>query len=355
MGLRIERILKRNRRYVDRAIEKYVPKHASKKSMIAACGKPRYAYAVETADRSVHDPIWELLSRGGKRWRPTLFLLVAEAFGSKPSKLYDLTVVPEVAHNGTLMVDDVEDDSDLRRGKPCIHRMYGVDVAVNAGTAMYFLPLLVFKRMKNRFPKDRMLKAYEIYAQEMINISYGQGFDIWWHRGHASLVTENEYLQMCAFKTGTLARMSAKLGALFAGATDNEIELAGAFAESIGIAFQIQDDLLNLSAQQSKYGKEIGGDISEGKRTLIVIHALKHASSKDRKRLLFILNARTKDQERVREAIAIMERTRSMEYAKAFSHRLVRNAWKRFSRVLKKSDAKEALKEFAWYLIEREL
>lgn len=351
----IERLLRQKKPSIDRAIERGLPRRLNARLLAQLTGKLRYSAPYSSAERSVHAPIWALLDRGGKRWRPALFLLIAEAFGANPRKLEDLAAVAEVVHNGTLMVDDVEDDSDLRRGKPALHKLYGVDVAVNAGNAMYFLPLRAFRLHRRQFSDSVMLAAYETYAQEMANLSYGQGFDIWWHHGHDEGVSERDYLQMCAFKTGTLARLSAKLGALFAGASSKDVELAGEFAEAIGIAFQIQDDLLNLQADVQEYGKEIGGDISEGKRTLITLHALRHASAKDRKRLRAILNAHTKDPKRIRQAIEIVRQAGSMEYAAQVARKLVSHAWAHFAPRLKKGRAKDALESFAGYLVERRM
>ncbi len=283
-----------------------------------------------------------------------MFLLVAEAYGANPKKLLPLSIIPEIIHNGTLIADDVEDNSDLRRGKPAIHKIYGVDLAINASNAMYFLPLKVLMENKNNFPPKTLNSAYNIYLQEMINLSYGQAFDILWHKGKFAEISEEDYLQMVAFKTGTLARMAAKLGALFANASQKNINLAGEFAESIGIAFQIQDDMLNLTAS-AEYGKEIGGDISEGKRTLIVLRALKKANKKDAQRLLQILNSHTKNQLAIGEAISIIRGTDALEYSKEKARNLVMKAWTKFSKSLPESKAKKQLKEFADYLIEREV
>lgn len=259
-----------------------------------------------------------------------------------------------MTHN-TLLVDDVEDDSALRRGKPCTHKLYGVDVAVNAGNTMYFLPLLALKKNKNEFSCETIVKAYEVYAQEMINISYGQGMDIWWHKGKKENVTEDEYLQMCAYKTGTLARMAAKLGALLAGASDHEVELVGKFAESIGVAFQIQDDILNLIGEEFGKGKGVGEDIHEGKRSLMVIHALGKADKKSAARLREILAIHPSDQTTIDEAIEIMKKAGSIEYAKQKAGNMVKEAWTELVPVLKPSKAKNSLEAFASYLVERKI
>jgi geranylgeranyl diphosphate synthase, type I len=353
----IKTILERRKPEIDAAIEKYLPRKHSRESVEFSFGKPRFKYDVETATHAINDLIWDLLDRGGKRWRPALLLITAEAIGGKKAveKVKEFTAVVELVHNGTLVVDDIEDDSDSRRGKPCLHKIYGVDLAVNAGNAIYFIPLLVFKKNKDKFDAKTLVKAYEIYAQEMINVSLGQALDIYWHKGLKADVTEDEYLQMCAYKTGTLARMSAKLGALLAEGTDGQIEALGKFAEVVGVAFQIQDDLLNLVGEEDKYGKEIGGDISEGKRTLMVIHTLEKTAPKDGKRLMEILGMHTKDQKLIHEAIEILKQYDSLDYAREKARELVKAAWTDVDKALEESDAKEQLHAFAVYLVERDL
>ncbi len=351
----IKELLKSKKEEIDKKIVEFIPKKFNEKTVEKCCGKPSYAYDLETMTKSVNEPAWELLSRGGKRWRPVLFLLANEAFGGNPRDVMDFVVIPEVVHTGTLLLDDIEDDSELRRGKPCIHKIYGNDIAINAGNAMYYLPLLSLKKNRDKFSKEIMIKAYEIYCQEMINISYGQGMDIWWHKGKKLNVKEEEYLQMCAYKTGTLARMSAKLGALFAGASDVEVEVIGKFAECIGVAFQIQDDVLNLVGGEFSKGKGVGEDIHEGKRTLIVINALSKADKKDADRLREILLMHTFDEKIIGEAIGIVKKYDSIEYAKQKAREIVKSAWKNLDPFLRQSSAKESLKAFADYLIEREV
>jgi len=350
----IESVLERNRAEIDAAIAKYLPKKYDKKSLEFTLGKARYSYDVNSASDAISTPIWDFLSRGGKRWRPALFLMFAEALGADTRKLIDFAIIPELAHNGTIVADDIEDNSELRRGKPTLHKIYGVDVAVNLSGALYFLPLLpLFKKRKEITPST-LLGAYEIYSQEMLNLHFGQAFDIWWHKGMKE-PNEDEYLQMCAYKTGTLARMAAKLGAIFAGGSEAQIEAAGRFAEAVGVAFQIQDDVLNLVGEKFAKGKGLGEDIHEGKRTLMVIHCLKHASKEDASRLRAILNSHPEDQGTINEAIAIIKKYDSIEFARKRSQQLVSEAWKNLDPTLPKSDAKERLHAFAVYLIERDV
>jgi len=356
--LNIQELLEKKAPIIDKAIEKYIPRKFSKDALLFKVDPPRYAYNIEAVDKAVAEPVWEFLDRGGKRWRPNLFLLIVEALGKNPDDFTDFSIIPEVVHNGTLMVDDIEDTSDLRRGKPCTYRLYGLDIAVNAGNAMYYLPLLPLITKKEMISPSKLSRSYETYVQEMINLSIGQATDIAWHKGlaNADQIDEKDYLQMCAYKTGTLARMAAKMAAILADANDQQIEALGYFAESIGVAFQMQDDVLDLASQafaEKKGGR--GQDITEGKRTLMVIHTLKVANSKDRNRLALLLSMHSSDQNFREEAIGIMQKYDSINYVKDFARKLVQDSWRRTEKLLPKSDGREKLKAFAEFLIERKI
>ncbi|MBU3897217.1 MAG: polyprenyl synthetase family protein [Nanoarchaeota archaeon] len=355
----IKEVLKEKGPEIDRIIEKYIPKKYDLESLLFTCGNARYEHDINAINKGVADPIWDLLNRGGKRWRPVLFLLIAEALGKNPEDVKEFVVIPEVVHNGTLMVDDVEDSSDLRRGKPCTHKMFGVDIAINAGNTMYFLPLLSLIKNKDKFKPELLLNVYEIYAQEMINLSFGQAYDITWHKGlaNADNLSEKQYLQMCAYKTGTLARMSAKIAAALSGATTEQVEAIGKLSETIGVAFQIKDDILNLTAtsDSAQFVKEyIGSDITEGKRTLMIIHTFQNASVEDKKRLIEILNMHPTDFNLKQEAIDIIKKYDSVNYAKNYAKNMIMSAWKDVDKLFPASEAKEKIKAFADYLVERE-
>lgn len=354
----VERMLEKKVSTIDRLIERYIPRKYDKSSFVFTLSPPRYDYNLEALDKTVAEPIWDFIARGGKRWRPSLFLMVVEALGKDSQALQEFAIIPEIIHNGTIMIDDIEDDSELRRGKPCTHKLYGLDVAINAGNAMYYLPLLTLIKHRDKLGEHKLSRVYEIYASEMINLSLGQAIDIAWHKGLAGAgkLTEAQYLQMCAYKTGTLARMAAKIAAVLCDASDDTVERLGGFAEALGVAFQIQDDVLDLTSKE--FSKKKGGrgqDITEGKRSLIVIHTLETAKAADRKRLATILNKHTTNQEMKDEAIKLMARYGSIEYAKQFANRLVAKSWKEVDRLLSPSEAKDELKAFADYLIKRNI
>jgi len=342
---------------IDGMIEKYLPKRVTKKWLNFTFGKPRYIFNKKATEESLIKPIWNFLSRGGKRWRPVLFLLITEAIGGDIKKVKDFVVIPELAHEGSIIEDDIEDQSELRRGKPCLHRIFGEDIALNAGNFLYFLPLLALIKNRKKFKPEILVKAYETYIQEMINIHLGQGTDIFWHKGKVKKINEKEYLQMCAFKTGCLSRMAAKLAVVLLKGDEKLAKVVGRVAETVGVAFQIQDDILDISLagkEREKFGKSFGNDIKEGKRTLMVINTLKKATKKDKKRLIEILNKHTDDLEERKEAIEIIKKYDSIEYAKKVAKKIMREAWEEADRVLNLSPAKKRLKEFVNYLIERQ-
>jgi geranylgeranyl pyrophosphate synthase len=316
-------------------------------------GLPSYEFDLKAATGSVNEPVWNLLDRGGKRWRPALTMIVAGCLGKEPSDFSDIAAASEIIHNGTLMVDDIEDDSKVRRGKPCTHVKYGIDIAVNAGNAMYYLSMLPFLRNAGKYGKTELLLAYDVYIEEMIRLSYGQGTDIFWHHGKSNDITEDQYLQMCAFKTGTIARLAAKWGAIFAEGSGAQVDAAGRFAESIGVAFQIQDDILNLLGEEGKYGKDPGGDISEGKRTLLVIYALKKSPKEDAKKLKTILDSHTGDKKKIDQAIAIIQKSGAFEHADSVAKKIVAKAWDDFDTTFPSSKHKEVLRLLADFTINR--
>jgi len=354
----ILKFLKKKKPEIDEIIEKYLPRKVTEEWLKFTFGKPRYKYNLDSAQKSLIDPIWNFLDRGGKRWRPILFLLIAEAIGKNSEKLKDFAIIPEIIHNGTIMIDDVEDKGDLRRGKPALHKIYGEDIAINTGNFMYYFPLLILIKNKDKFKPETLLKAYEIYLQEMTNLSFGQGMDIYWHKGKGDEIKEKEYMQMCAYKTGCLSRMAAKLAVVLCGGNDELAEKIGKVAEAIGVAFQIQDDILDITLTgeaREKFGKSFGNDIKEGKRTLMVLYTLKKATEEDKKRLIEILNKHTDDFREKEEAILIIKKYNAVDYAKNKAREILEEAWKEAESLLKESEAKRLLKQFVYYLIERKV
>jgi geranylgeranyl pyrophosphate synthase len=339
---------------VNKEIEKIIPQIPDKAWFEWAIGKTKYAYNTHAASEAIITPIHDLLNRGGKRWRPALMLLCIEAVGGNSEEFLQFSALPEIIHNGTLIIDDIEDNSDMRRGEACIHKKYGVDIAINAGNAMYYLPVSILYKNSGNLLDTTRLAIYDLIAEEMVRLHVGQGMDIYWHQGNKIDISEKDYLQMCAFKTGTLARLAAKLGVILGAGTESQKNMLGHFAETIGVAFQIQDDILNLSSKTFSEKKGFGEDIHEGKRTLLVLHALSKLNPIKKKRLISILNLHLSDEAVISEAIELIKSTGAIEYASEIAKKLVVEAWSNASQILPESEAKRKLKDIADYLIQRE-
>eukprot|EP01117_Protostelium_nocturnum_P004615 TRINITY_DN1672_c0_g1_i1.p1 TRINITY_DN1672_c0_g1~~TRINITY_DN1672_c0_g1_i1.p1 ORF type:complete len:390 (+),score=101.89 TRINITY_DN1672_c0_g1_i1:35-1171(+) len=345
---------------IEKTIEKWFPRRLTEDNYQDISPSQQYKVDVNGINKAIYEPVWDLIDRGGKRWRAVFMLLIAEALGEEYEKVLDFVVLPEMFHNGSLIIDDIEDGSGFRRGKPCIHLVTGVDIAINAGNALYFLPLRILKSKRGTISDDILLRCYETYSQEMTNAHFGQGLDILWHSKHNGEQREptiDNYLYMCANKTGAVIKICAKLSSIICGATENQIEALASFVESIGIAFQIQDDLLNISLKEgdllsaSKGG--IGEDIHEGKRTLMVIHCFNTAEEKDRNRLKEILDMKTFDQQLIREAISILESTNSIQFAQEKAIDLIKTSWSEVDSSLPDTPAKAKLKALSSFLVER--
>jgi len=353
--MEIREFLKSKVPEIEKELENFIPRKPTKKWVENALGKTVFELDLNAYEKGVNEPIWELLDRGGKRFRPVMTCLVAEAVGGKYESALKLAPMVEIIHNGTLMQDDVEDDSQARRGKPCTHKVYGVDTAVNTGTIMYFWPMVKILTDEYKLGDKKRLQIYDIFLRELLRVCSGQAWDIAWHHGGFT-PNEAEYLNMCLSKTGVLTRFACQLGAISGGATKEQFSALGDFGQIVGVGFQIQDDILELTEDKFKEGKgSIGGDIHEGKRTLIVIRTLEKANQKDRVRLIEILDSHTLDAKVIQEALDIINKYDGIEYAKKKAEELVLDAWNKADKVLKESNAKTLLKKFAEFLVDRKI
>lgn len=334
---------------IEDELKKFLPETFDDDWVEKAVGKSRWKQDTSSLTSAISVPVWDFLSRGGKRWRPVLMLICCEAVGGNPKAAIPFSVIPELIHNGTLIVDDIEDNSDLRRGKPVLHKIFGVDIAVNAGNTLYLLPFIVVR--DSNLPDKAKVAAYSIISTQLLKCHLGQAVDIYWHSGKAANIpTEEEYLQMCENKTGSVAAMAAKLGAILGNGTEKQVEALGEFAQAAGVVFQIQDDILNI---EGGLGKDFGDDICEGKRTLLVIHALNTLEDKDKKQLLEILNMHTKDETLLKEAVALIKKSDAIEYATKVALLMAEKAWKKVEAELPESEAKTQLKELAGMMVKR--
>ncbi len=289
-------------------------------------------------DKRVYGGLSEYILRGGKRFRPALCFTTYRLFGGPDNAILEPASLIELFHNFTLIHDDIEDNSDFRRGAPALHRSHGLAFALNAGDALY--TLIWDKILDQRNPK--------MFSKAFKRVVEGQGIEISWIQNEKFNISEKEYFEMISGKTAALIGLSCEVGSYYAGGDNSKLREYG---EYVGLAFQIRDDVLNLIGDFDKYKKEIGGDISEGKRTLIVIHALENSNHSER--LEEILRMHSKDQKLINEAISIVRDAGSIDYAQKKAEEFANKAICSLENVPKNVFSDE-LRKLALYSVNRE-
>lgn len=298
----------------------------------------------------------DYFDRGGKRFRPAMCLLSFEACGGrKAEKILPVAASLEMIHNFTLIHDDIEDGSELRRGKPCLHRTYGVPLAINAGDGLF---ALAFNSANAAgLPTKISKKVMDSISDMVVLLCAGQHMDISWAQSENLEIDERDFLEMLRRKTGVLIGCAMETGAFAASASPGKTKALRDFGESVGIAFQIQDDILNLRGEEKKYGKEIGGDIREGKRTLMLIRTLSVATMADKEKLVEIYRRpgpSKRGQKEIKTVIKMMEEYGAIDYARKRAAAMVAEARNKLDKRLPDSGAKEKLLAIADFLVERE-
>ena len=344
------------RPHVDEEIERLLAREMTADDFASLFGEPRFEYDTDALNEALVEPVWDLLDRGGKRWRPVLFLKLVEGLGHDPWEYLPYATIPEILHTGTIIVDDVEDDATLRRGEEAIHLRYGVDVALNAGNALYFVPLKIVSANPADLPPERHLAVYEMLTHELNRTHLGQGTDIVWHNQCEITITEDEYLEMSACKTGCLGRIAGRLAAIVTGQSAAIEEAMARYAESLSIAFQIGDDILDVRHTKDEagdFGKAFGNDIREGKRTLMVIHAVAEGTDEQASRLEEVLTDDDVDDEDILETIDILEANGSVEYARNRALDLAADARSHLEGLDLDESVEADLREFTRYVIDR--
>jgi geranylgeranyl diphosphate synthase type II len=309
--------------------------------------------------RHLYSLVADYPRRGGRMLRPSLCIATARAFGASLDDAVGSAAALELLHNAFLVHDDIEDDSDERRGQPTLHALHGVPVAVNVGDALTLLGLRALMDNRDRLGPLltlRIMEEAERMARESVE---GQAIELGWRRDNACRLSDADYLQMVLKKTCWYTTIfPVRVGALIAtrGAADPDRYLR--FGFFLGAAFQIQDDLLNLEGDKDRYGKEIGGDIWEGKRTLMLIHLLRQASNRERQLLASFLT-KTRRERSAEEAQWIRERMTfhgSLEHARQVAHGLAGAALHEFSLAFAEvpdSKDKRFIEALATWVIER--
>jgi len=308
--------------------------------------------------RYLYDLLTDYPQRGGKMMRPSLCIAAARLFGARLDEALRSAVAIELLHNALLIHDDIEDGSEQRRGRPTLHVLHGIPLALNAGDTLSLMSLRPLLENRHTIGERLTLRIIEETERMARECAEGQAMELGWRRDNATGIGETDYLEMVLKKTCWLATIfPLRVGALIGSRGSADLDTFLRFGFFLGAAFQIQDDLLNLVGDE-RYGKERDGDLWEGKRTLMMIHAFQRSSPDERERLSAILH-RSREGRATGEVAWIrelMEKHECIEYARRIAQGLAGAALHEFSLLaasLPDSRDKKFLEQMATWVIER--
>ena len=325
------------------------------KSYAQSVGGIVNSYIPQSNNKDANFYLYDIFARysknAGKRHRPLICLAACEAVGGNVEKALSTASAIEHFHTAALIHDDIADDALLRRGEPCMHLTEGLGIAINCGDLGLSMVCGIVAEDKNLDSEIKVRVIQELYAMQKRTIE-GQALDIGWARDGRYDISEEDYMFMARHKTAFYSgAVPLALGALIGGGSEEEIQALRAFGEASGLAFQIQDDILNLVGKKEATKKDFRGDITEGKRTLITIHALSHSNKKQR--LIEILSSKEENPEVLAEAVEIMQESGSIDYARQYAERLACEAKASLVKVLDESLARTWLCSMADWFVER--
>jgi len=295
------------------------------------------------------DPVRYILSIGGKRLRPVLTLMACNLFNDRINDAIMPAAGLEVFHNFTLVHDDIMDQASLRRGLSTIHSKWNVNQAILSGDVMAFISNECFLQA----PPESMLKVFRVFNKAAVEVCVGQQLDMDYEK--AVIVTQDEYLRMIELKTAVLIAASLKIGAVIGGSDDKDADLLFDFGRNLGLAFQIQDDMLDVWGDTKIFGKKQGGDITANKKTLPLVKAMEMASAAQRKELQELFSGSETDPEiKIKKTISLFDELGVKSTTESLIRDYISKAFVLFQKVSVDEKRKSELTALAGSLIGRE-
>lgn len=289
------------RKRVDECLIKYLKLETERSRY--SLNKSKYPY-------SLYDPLNYIMSGGGKRIRPIILMLACGAFGGNPDEALDAAIAIEILHNFTLVHDDIMDNADTRRGRETIHRKWDTNAAILVGDEL--IGLSYRSLLKTKSP--RIHEVVSTFTDGVIEVCEGQALDKEFEC--SGNVTLPDYMIMIRKKTAELLRTSALIGAIIGNADEVGLKTISAYSENLGLAFQIHDDLLDVIADESEFGKKIGGDILEKKKTYLYLKTLELKDSSGGKKFAELYNSDNSVKDKINPVIEIYRSVGAIEAAK---------------------------------------
>jgi geranylgeranyl pyrophosphate synthase len=343
-------------RLVDEELARFLPKAMAESDICRYAGPPAWLYEPSSYTSNLAQPLWDLMGRDGKRWRAVFSFLLLDALGRDPEPLMDVMfVLPELLHNASLIIDDIQDDSTLRRGQEAIHKRYGLKVAISAANTAYFLPLMLVldHAVLTAAEKQAICEAYQ---RQLVRAHLGQSLDIFWTDTLSAAQLEGwmadsigpKILQMYALKTAAPIEGLAETALVIAGAGEGARQPVLRFARSMGLAFQLIDDIKNFNDSPG-WGKQRGEDLRAGKLTYLILRALERLAPPERGFLRDTLcrPERRADPAVLNQGIELVLRSGACEQVRREARALVEPAWEAFSLAVGPSSSKTELR-FLW-------
>ena len=302
-------------------------------------------------ERYLYAPLSAFTANAGKRHRPLICMLAATAVGGSFESARSAAAAIEHFQSGALIHDDIADNGQLRRGKPCMHLTEGTGLAINCGDLAL---TMVTKTVLDdpTLESDVKLRVLHELTEMIVRTIEGQALDLGWVRDGRFDISVDDYLDMATHKTAFYSGATPlAAGAIIGGGNDEQIEALRAFGLHTGLAFQIQDDLLNLVGKKEARNKDFRSDITEGKRTLVAVHALAHSSHRDE--LVQILQSGATDPKVLSRAVEIFEEAGSIDFARDYSFKLTAQAKELLANIELDNHCKELFMSMADFFVER--
>lgn len=299
----------------------------------------------------LYDPIEYVLGLGGKRLRPVLMLLAYNLYKEDVTRIFSQAAGIEIYHNFTLLHDDLMDKADMRRNKPTVHKKWDENTAILSGDAML---ILAYQFMMKKCPLECVERVMEVFGRTALEVCEGQQWDMEFE--HRLDVTVDEYIEMIRLKTSVLLAAALKIGAILGGAPEKDAQLLYDFGIKMGLAFQLQDDYLDVYGDPAVFGKKIGGDILCNKKTFMLITALSLAEGEDKETLLNWLRATDYvAEEKIQSVTALYNKVGVPELCQARIDAYYKEGLELLDKVNVESSLKEELKKFVCHLMDRKL
>ena len=298
--------------------------------------------------KNLYEPIEYILNLGGKRLRPVLTLMTADCFEGDVKNALDAALAVEVFHNFSLIHDDIMDAAPLRRGHQTVHEKWDLNTGILSGDAMLIMAYQLFEN----YPPEIFQKLAILFSKTALEVCEGQQYDIDFETRDVVIISE--YLKMIEYKTAVLVGAAMKMGAIIANASEEDQNRCYEFGKNLGIAFQLQDDYLDAFGNPETFGKQVGGDIIENKKTYLYLKALEFSSEKEQQQLKHLFSTEGHDsKDKIQIVKQIFSTSGSSEATKKAIQEYTSKAFSVLELLTISEDKKELLKTFGTSLMDR--